>query len=198
MGVMKRIATARSLGTQLTGSNAVTVEGLTELVDTFKRLEDKTAKSLMAAGVRASLTNVARAMRKAVNASSASSGLKRAARKQVGSRFRKGGLDRMGRQHAVVAKVGFAVGKKATLERAEGRGVGISERNVHWAVLGTDERKHKSGHPTGRMPALLAGITEQALASSRETALAAAREAIKKASLKQIAAIRRKANSTKG
>lgn len=56
-----------------------------------------------------------------------------------------------------VAKAGASVGKKGThvdRPRRKGRpGVGIGVRNIHWWLLGTGPRRHKTtGHPTGRMP----------------------------------------------
>ncbi|KKK76871.1 hypothetical protein LCGC14_2859270, partial [marine sediment metagenome] len=121
------------------------------------------------------------------NASEASPELKREARKTIGARFAK-------RRHSQVreAKVGFSVGKKKkAIQRAQaargkrieagksgGGGVGFSAANIHWFVLGTDERHQKSGKPTGKVEGVFGGVTRQALASSAGASLAAARRKI--------------------
>jgi hypothetical protein len=83
-------------------------------------------------------------------------------------------------EHAdqVVAKVGAAVGmKKNTRPVTRTRpGVGLSARNIHWAILGTGDRAHESGHPTGSMPAILGGVVKAGYAASS----AAASDKIKK------------------
>lgn len=54
------------------------------------------------------------------------------------------------------AKVGAGVGKANKFEaKRSGKnsgGVGISGKNIHWFVLGTGERKTKSGKSSGSMP----------------------------------------------
>lgn len=61
------------------------------------------------------------------------------------------------------AKFGASVGKKQAplAKRGKRRGVGIGSRNIHWWVMGTQDRTLSSGsasgppagHPTGEMPA---------------------------------------------
>lgn len=81
----------------------------------------------------------------------------------IGSRF-------LRRGEGLGAKAGAAVGKRAPGALVhKGRGVGIGARNIHWFVLGTQQRKTgvrtyrvkggrrsrptgKSSHSTGRMP----------------------------------------------
>lgn len=63
------------------------------------------------------------------------------------------------------AKAGAAVGKsrrKKPPKKSSSKGVGISRNNVHWWLLGTTERHHKSGRGTGKMPAN--GVVKQAMA----------------------------------
>lgn len=164
----------------------------------LKRLSTTSSNRAITAGIRASMTPVARAMRSAVNASEASTSLKREARRAIGQRFAKakGGPKRGIRE----AKVGFGVGqtekvrarKVASGEAARakgessGKGVGVGVANIHWFVLGTDERvlKHgsergpKAGHPTGEIDNVFGGVTRLAFAASNQAAVVAARKKI--------------------
>lgn len=90
----------------------------------------------------------------------------KAIRKAIGSSVKKqkGGADR----GITKAKAGAAVGRA---NKTQGRGkrskggVGIGARNVHWYILGTDERIVKAtGQYAGRMPAN--PIVKEAMAAS--------------------------------
>lgn len=75
-------------------------------------------------------------------------------RKAIGGNVkrRRGGADR----GIVTAKAGAAVGKKQQNNREPRKsgGVGIGPENVHWYILGTDERTvDATGQRAGRMPA---------------------------------------------
>lgn len=145
------------------------------------------AKKAITAGIRAGMTPVAKAMRAAINAADASTALKRKARAQIGKRFAKAKGGPLRGQQA--AKVGFSVGKKAEA-RSSGRGVGVGKENIHWFVLGTDERYHKeTGRWVGRIPAIFEGVTGAAIVGGADAALAAARkkiaEVIKREALKK-------------
>lgn len=73
-------------------------------------------------------------------------------------------------------KVGAGVGIKAKKKeeqkqkrdkKREGRpGVGIGAENVHWFIMGTDERTKKGGAPTGKMPAQVPDIVKEGVSSS--------------------------------
>lgn len=144
------------------------------------RLSKSGSKKAIVAGIRASMTPIAKAMRAAINASEASPKLKREARKTIGARFAKGFKQRNVRE----AKVGFSVGKKKkAIAKAtaahEGGGVGLSAANIHWFVLGTDERQQKSGKATGKIEGVFGDVTRQALATSAPASVAAARKKIK-------------------
>ena len=174
------------------------IKGLMKLDRRLRHLEKRGARRVAGKGVRAGLMVVGKAMRSAINASDASSELKREARKTIGQRFQRkmaGGL-------GPSAKVGFSVAKRAKqvaqasaargkrLGQTKGskgeffrgtgdtRGVGISATNVHWFVLGTTERKHQSGHATGKIDGVFGDVTHQALATSQGAALEAARAKI--------------------
>lgn len=143
------------------------IEGDKALDAALARLAGPGARRVNAGMMNASLAVLAKALRAAVNASDASSELKRAARQAIGRKRRKD-----------VAKVGFGVGKKraASPDKRTGKsGVGISANNIHWPVLGTGERQTKAGRKAGKMPAIFAGATDQALATGGPAALAAAR-----------------------
>ena len=164
-----------------------TLLGPKELNRNLDRLSRSGSKRAIVAGIRAGMQPVARAMRAAINASEASPELKREARKTIGARFNK-------TRHSQVreARVGFSVGKKvkqirgaqaARGKRIEagksgGSGVGVSAANIHWFVLGTDERHQKSGHPTGQIANVFGNVTRLALTASTGPSLAAARRKI--------------------
>jgi len=61
------------------------------------------------------------------------------------------------------------------------KGEGIAAANIHWWVLGTDERTLDSGQPTGKMQPVFEDCIQQALAASQGKVLAASRKAITRA-----------------
>ena len=138
---------------------ATTVAGLKEFERTLDRLRKTGSKRAVSGGINAALTVTARAIRAEIGnvevppgTGMGSSELKREARKLVRKRFVRGGTNRMGKATTPVAKAGFGVGKKKKNQKAKGggksRGVGLSTSNIHWFVLGTEERYHKkSGQP---------------------------------------------------
>lgn len=163
------------------------------------RLATTASDKAITAGIRASMTPIAKAMRAAVNSTSASSELKREARKSIGSRFAK---PKIGKRRGVrEAKVGFSVGKTgAAVERAVaargkriaagksgGKGKGISAKNIRWFVLGTKQRVlkvgsargPKAGHPTGKLDPVFGGVTRIAVAASSGASIKAAAQKIK-------------------
>lgn len=183
---------------------AAEVKGSKELRRKLEHIQGPGAVKALYAGVRAGLTPLTRALRSAVNSSSAPQAVKAAARKTVGQRFAKAGK---AGQRDVQAKVGFAVGKKPSKTSKRGltaherfvygqggakltRGVGISEYNIHWFVLGTGERQLKTPHwvvlngrrvwvsNTGTIKPYLAGLTQGALAAASGSALEKARAKI--------------------
>jgi hypothetical protein len=97
------------------------------------------------------------------------------------------------------AKAGAAVGsaaKKAANPRQPGSkrpGVGISSRNVHWYLLGTDIRFRKDDMPTGAMPASPA--VRKAMEGGKPEVLAAIVEGAGARLVKEIAKLARKHGS---
>jgi len=136
-------------------------------------LTKKGTKRAITAGIRAGMTPMARALRSGINATSASRKLKRAARKSVAKRFKKNRA-----ANVREAKVGFGVGRGKGKVSAMGKGVGISKQNIHWFVLGTDQRQTKDGQKTGRIEDMFSGLAQAALASSAQPAMDAARAKI--------------------
>jgi hypothetical protein len=124
-----------------TGGKAVYIDGIKELGKTIKAMEKGIAQKALVTGMRGGLTAMAKSIRKEVNAtpikSEHESSLKAGMRKAVGSRFVKGGVSRIGKRTELVAKAGFAVGKKkdVRLSRGETHGVGVTRKTVHWFVL---------------------------------------------------------------
>jgi len=164
-----------------------TLLGDKELTRKLAHLSKKGSKKAIGAGVRAGMKPIVKALRAAINMAPASPELKREAHKTIGARF--GKIKRIQERHA---KVGFSVGKRAAaIKRAvaargkriaaagkSGGGVGISARNIHWFVLGTDERAQKSGHPTGKIANMFGDVTRLAFASSMVASVNAARKKI--------------------
>ena len=149
-----------------------TVTGDKRLDRRLANLGKRGATRAITAGVRAGLTPVARALRRAINASSVSTQVKREARKTVGKRFKRKRGSKIRE-----AKVGFAVGKKVKKESGK-KGVGISSNNIHWFVLGTEQRSTKNGRDTGQIEDMFSGLCQQALDRSKQAAMDAARAKI--------------------
>lgn len=163
---------------------AAGLKGLDKLLRTLNTTRDKTTKKCARAGTNAGLTALTKAMRAAVNSTPASSAIKRAARKAIGKSLK--ASRGTGMKGIVGGKAGFSVGKQSKKKReaakarsmAGGGGVGISAANIHWFVLGTDDRYHKSGHPTGKIEDVLKGVVPSATMAARGDMLEAARKKI--------------------
>ena len=162
------------------------IQGLDNLLGTLATLKDRSAKKAAKAGVTAGIKVLAQGMVAAINASGASPELKAAARKTIGKRLKKK------EGQGLVGKAGFSVGKRSRRKcetaheryvRGQGgahetRGVGVSSSNVHWFVLGTDQRVTGSGHYTGQIDELLQNIVGSAAASAGPAMLEAARQKV--------------------
>lgn len=162
----------------------VAIDGLPQAQRKLSHLAESASRKALTAGIRAGMTPLGKAMRAAINAADASPELKRAARKSIGQRFAR---PRGGARDERAARVGFAVGKKrgTLLTAHKSRGVGLGVANIHWFVLGTDERKQKSGHETGRIRDVFGDATSQAVASSAAASIDAARRKISQVILKE-------------
>lgn len=120
------------------------VTGIKELDKELDRLERKTRNRV----ARGALSKGAQIGAKAVKAEIPS--LQKSVRKAIGHSTKKG------RDGITVAKFGTAGKRTSSLKRGKKHsgGVGISKQNIHWYLMGTKERHHKSGKSTGKMPAV--------------------------------------------
>ena len=106
----------------------------------------------------------------------------------------KGYVKKNSRTKLIQAKAG-GVGKQGTRAQqreakakhaASGkRGVGIGSRNIHWWLMGTTDREHKSGKKTGRMPGN--SVVKTAAASGMNEALEAMAEKCREALAVEVA-----------
>jgi hypothetical protein len=185
------------------GGLGLGLAGLEQLTRALNTLADPSAKKLAKAGVNAGLSPLAQALRAAVDAAPISAELKAAVRKTIGKRLKKK------EGEPWTGKVGFAVGARSEQKQEsahernmrgqggahETRGVGVSAADVHWFVLGTEDRwtgiarasfhgqriQIRTGnaqHHVGRIEPLLAGLVERALSGCAGEMLEAARNKI--------------------
>ena len=73
----------------------------------------------------------------------------------------------------VSGKVGFGVGKSRATAAGRGNkpGVGISSRNIHWAILGTGKRTTKTGKNRGEMPPIIHDAVQDGIAAGMGQAM---------------------------
>lgn len=175
---------------------AEAIKGLKKMRRKLDALARKGSKRVARAGAVGMAAPLRREIRRGVKAtkvpkpkSGEASTLKRNVRQAISSSIKLKGGD-------YELKVGFGVGKqakgrrvKAKARAVEGGGVGISARNVHWAILGTGEfskktrskrRKKSSGASTGSTEAVFEGVVQVAVAAGSKPAL---REAAKRAKI---------------
>jgi len=97
----------------------------------------------------------------------------KSAKRSIGKRFNKAKTG--GNKGMVVAKVGAGVAAKTkakAVDRKGKRGVGLSPRNIHWAILGTQRRQSKKTNADrGKMPATLADVVKSGIAKSEGQAM---------------------------
>lgn len=173
--------------------------GVKELDETLAKLKIGAANKIARPAVRKGGTVLLKKMKAGVPPNMKDA--KRALGMVVDS---KGGVSRKDPR----AKVGVAVGKASKAlprgKRAGRPGVGIGGRNLHWWILGTDERTTGSKrvrskgvakgtrtltggkvHRTGRMPAQAPGLVRDAATSSKAEIL----EAIRSEAAKRLAVL---------
>ena len=122
------------------------------------------------AGARAATKEIEKGIKDAIP------GQYREARKAIGRKVKRKG------KTEVIGKVGAGVGKKRKKnpDRNGKPGVGLSENNIHWAILGVNDRQTEAGHNRGRHDGFLAGIVQQGASRAEVRAAVAAREAVKR------------------
>ncbi len=171
------------------------LKGLDKMLRTLNTTKDRTARKVARASVQAGLTPLTKAMRSGINGSPASTTLKKAARKTIGKSVKKGRFT----GGMIGGKAGFGVGKPSKKKReaasarsSGGHGVGISASNIHWAVLGTDERTQtKSGKSTGKLDPFFEGVVPNAVKSSGPAMLKAAQVKAKQVLARETAKARK-------
>lgn len=173
----------------------VALKGFDGLRAGLMMLRDSGSRRACRAGLNAGLQVLVQAERMAVNAMPVSGSLKAAARKTIGKRIsseERLSSNDVGTVKDITGKAGFGVGGQskaakasATMRNKMGQGgagwssgVGMSSRNIHWAVLGTTQRRTHAGHATGEMPAGLANVVEMALVSAQGAMMSAAAQKV--------------------
>lgn len=169
--------------------------GLSEMIRTLDRVSGAARKAARA-GVMAGLASLSKSTKKAIDASNADADLKRIAKQTIGHRL----TTKATAKRDAGGKFGFAVGSMKTklaktraglaTERAGDTsrpGVGVGRANIHWFVVGTDERQKKSGDPTGRMDPTLDGVIDMAISSGAAQAISVAAEKSKQVLAREVA-----------
>lgn len=152
----------------------ITMDGLEDLVKSYRTLTDKAGQQLAAAAITSGLKEIAREIKKRVDPRI------RHVRTTIGYRFKTSK-----RRGITAAKVGFNVGDKNARKKQQGirsgknkGGIGITGQNVYWFIAGTKERfrrqagvprrlkQNDSNRPTGSMPAQQPGLAADAYRAS--------------------------------
>ena len=160
-----------------------TIEGLDELLAVIDGLPDKVGRSVLSSAIRGGLNVIEKKMKADLDPRV------KAAKRGIGSRFKRG--------KQVVAKVGVGIGKrkkplKKQRKRTTKGGVGIGEKNLHWWVLGTKQRKTKTGNKNrGAMPAMDPNLAANAYRETRAQVLAEMVRQGKKRLAREIARMKR-------
>lgn len=158
-----------------------------EVEEAIKFLREAVGDKLTAIALRGGMRKTARKMRPILRESTPSRRIGKALARSLAYRVKtyKGTI--------TSAKFGLGVGRKkrvAKSGKARNRpGVGLSRQNIHWAVLGTDERQTRKGAYRGAMPSFGIGLltpAEQMLVIDiRRAILDTIDNAIKKAKAKR-------------
>ena len=148
----------------------------------LKRLSERSARKVSAAGIRAGLRVIVKGIKSEIP------GHMKESRKGIGSRFKRNTRKGDG---LIMAKAGAKVGinkarqeaaaKKVEATHGKGKkpGVGISSQNIGWLLKGTGARRHdKTGKSTGAMPAL--GAVRRGFAKSKASAFQKIKQNIRK------------------
>jgi hypothetical protein len=131
-------------------------------------IDAKIADKAVMAGIRSGMSVIGKAIRSEIPIVHL--------RKTIGQK-----LKRL-RNGKIIAKVGAGVGKKGDFRdmlgarKTNGKGVGISNRNIHWYLAGTKKRTTRRGANRGQMPK--APAVPKGYASSASAAMSAIRNRI--------------------
>lgn len=172
--------------------------GFTELDRRLSRLSNMDARKVARAAVNAGLRVISAEIKSKIP------GQYKDARRAVGTSFKKAKFGSNVGQLCAKAGLGVGKGAKNTKKRAGKKGVGISKQNIHWFVLGTEDRytgtrswrtskggrrskpTGKARRFTGRMPAVLDGVVQSAVSSGSAPAVQKMKEVLA-AKIKQVA-----------
>ncbi len=195
MSLRRREKSARNL--QKWKQAVFELSGDAALLHALNQMSDKWARNATRAGLTAAVRKFAIGIRGQIPAPHKN------VKKLVGSGMAKAKSKRQG------AKAGFSVGptSKKTAARSgknvtrsgKLKGVGLSANNIHWAVLGTEQRTVKrtrmyvgntiqdvTNWNTGKMPAILGMAVEHGVKSKKNAAIKAMWDAIWKQITKDI------------
>lgn len=163
--------------TQTTHMSAVSMDGMDELQKFLDHIiDEKTRMKIMSGAIRAGLTEIKRVIRKLVNKTPVKTArgddVRKAARQTLGTYFK-----RFPRKGGYTAKAGFGVGMRGgkrteclTMGSSPSPGsVGIAGSNIHWWVLGTQQRSTKSGKRVGKIRPFFKGVVKQAQVQASAT-----------------------------
>jgi hypothetical protein len=182
--IAKRQANAAK---SLVGLKAIVFDftGDKDLVRALQKLRDSVARRVMKPAVGKAIRVIAKEMKNSVPTPYKAMKTLFASRVAVGT------------HGVIVAKAGAAVGaaSKKKAKRKGGdkkRGVGISATNLHWLILGTDERTVKrtkmyrygrlidvTNWPTGKMPPLLKEVVRQGVSAGKPKAGSVLRDEVR-------------------
>lgn len=116
--------------------------GIKELDKELNRLDRKVSNKVARSTLRKGGSIGAKAVRKEIPS------LQKSARKAIGHSVKKG---KAGITEAKIGTTGKRTSSSKRTKKHSG-GVGITKNNIHWYLLGTAKRRHKSGKNTGAMP----------------------------------------------
>ncbi len=163
---------------------AEVIQGMAALERKMNQLQKQGSLKVARAAMAGMAKPLRGAIRRGVNGTQASTRMKSAVRKTIGSSVKK---LRVGNGYTM--KVGIGVGRstkakkiqasKRALGSLSGKGVGISQTNVHWAVLGTgahsqktrQERRRKTGASTGSTKDYFRNVVPRAIVAGTDPAL---------------------------
>jgi len=142
----------------------VTVDTL-EFLKVWHDVNRRIGTSVLSKALRHALRETAKKIRNEIPQRAGSSRLARAAKPTVSYSVKTKRIflgDRYGRI-IESAKVGFGVGKQKKPAKRDRPGVGVGKANIHWFVLGTDERQTRRGANRGKIAPRFQGMIEPAM-----------------------------------
>lgn len=145
-----------------------------QFVRTWYDIQHTLGASVLSKALRNALRSVCRRMRDEIPQWAGSRRLARAARPTVSYSVRTRRVTLGGRSARIIdtAKVGFGVGRQRKPAQRDRPGVGVSKSNIHWFVLGTQDRYTKKGYYRGKVQPYFQGMLGQAIQDLRSDLVA--------------------------